>query len=1039
MQAFNKIGFHGGGRRPATGLQEWMTTLDGAGIPFFFAVPDATGGLVEAQAVAKDSAVDHTVVFRSLAGPPEPDFRKAPDVAASEHWATHKALFPPELDRSVTWVETSRLSSVTPANADWVGNFGIALAQLALGEGFKLAAFGFAPDQPRIGVWGKPGMVRFLALCAQHRDRLGISSNELSLKVDDIWFMRGEKIGRFNFVFRAADAVNLPRPTVLITAFGWTRDRAPAAVDTAVDDITSAADLYAKFPEIRGAALWSLGTRNFLARQVAKLIQPVTQMTLGTQFSTAVAKDLTPTPMSPVLAAAAPTAQPNARFLSDLTIPDDTEIAFGQVFTKKWLVENNGDATWGDGYALVFTEGTQMNADAERPLPLTLPGAKAVIAIDFTTPDRPGSYFSDWRFRDPDGHLFGDIVFTRITAVPPAPVGISNSRFVADVSIPDDSVIAAGAPITKTWRVKNTGTRAWGPGFTLRFTGGTAMTAVTTQPLPATQPGQEVDISLDLAAPAVAGSYYGDWRMFDDQGEPFGQTVFLRIIVPAAAGSSITAPISQRDPLWADKRLGHAGSPKTIGEWGCLLTCFAMTANALGQSTNPSQLNDAMITRGGFLNLFLTKWNALQDVYSGIVYDGRYEPRPDMLQLIDHSLSAGRPVSVQVDFTRDTPYTDNDQHWVLIVGKDGDDYRINDPWLWPPQEASLKQRYGRTGQPLQDAIMAAIFYRSTTAVSPVTPPVTPPSVALLQTGMNVNPDAPNSNPVDDDTFKGMSWVRLVFKVAARINPAERGDLEAAFRQYEPIVRKYRSMGVRTLFVINQETVWGIAPWTGNNAWDAYGNELADMAGRIADRFRRFGSDVAYQIWNEGDKRNNPASVFVEPEQFARVLKPVAAAIRAKSPESPVIFNGMATGPEESVAYIKRCRTACGGTLPVDAIGIHPYTRWATRAPFDWGLQYGTLAQAFAVYKRELPGLKFWITEIGVAADNEIGSEHYAAIADYMLDVYQHVGERYADLVPVLIWFAWSDWMRNAGVVTKDGARKDFVYNVFRRVRNREIW
>jgi hypothetical protein len=208
--------------------------------------------------------------------------------------------------------------------------------------------------------------------------------------------------------------------------------------------------------------------------------------------------------MSPVLAAAAPTAQPNARFLSDLTIPDDTEIAFGQVFTKKWLVENNGDATWGDGYALVFTEGTQMNADAERPLPLTLPGAKAVIAIDFTTPDRPGSYFSDWRFRDPDGHLFGDIVFTRITAVPPAPVGISNSRFVADVSIPDDSVIAAGAPITKTWRVKNTGTRAWGPGFTLRFTGGSAMTAATTQPLPATQPGREVDISLDLAAPALA-------------------------------------------------------------------------------------------------------------------------------------------------------------------------------------------------------------------------------------------------------------------------------------------------------------------------------------------------------------------------------------------------------------------------------------------------------------------------------------------------------------------------------------------------------
>jgi hypothetical protein len=38
----------------------------------------------------------------------------------------------------------------------------------------------------------------------------------------------------------------------------------------------------------------------------------------------------------------------------------------------------------------------------------------------------------------------------------------------------------------------------------------------------------------------------------------------------------------------------------------------------------------------------------------------------------------------------------------------------------------------------------------------------------------------------------------------------------------------------------------------------------------------------------------------------------------------------------------------------------------------------------------------------------------------------------------LIWFAWSDWMRNAGVVKKDGSRKDNVYAAFRAVRNREL-
>ena len=83
-------------------------------------------------------------------------------------------------------------------------------------------------------------------------------------------------------------------------------------------------------------------------------------------------------------------------------------------------------------------------------------------------------------------------------------------------------------------------------------------------------------------------------------------------------------------------------------------------------------------------------------------------------------------------------------------------------------------------------------------------------------------------------------------------------------------------------------------------------------------------------------------------------------------------------------------------------------------------------------------MPFWITELGVAADNEIGPQFYPAIGDYMKDVYSYVGERYTDLVPVVIWFAWSDWMRNAGIVDKNGQRKPQVYAAFRAVRNREL-
>ena len=83
-------------------------------------------------------------------------------------------------------------------------------------------------------------------------------------------------------------------------------------------------------------------------------------------------------------------------------------------------------------------------------------------------------------------------------------------------------------------------------------------------------------------------------------------------------------------------------------------------------------------------------------------------------------------------------------------------------------------------------------------------------------------------------------------------------------------------------------------------------------------------------------------------------------------------------------------------------------------------------------------MPFWITEIGVAADNEIGPTHYQDIGNYIRDVFKHVEERHSDLVPVIIWFAWSDWMRNAGIVKQDGQRKPHVYAAFRAVRNREL-
>lgn len=1059
MKVHNKIGFHTAAGGNPTGIGDYLHRLDAADIPFFIKAADGMTGLTDAQRIIHSRGGDgppHVLVYRrSVAAgdslppsgnPDVPDYEKEPEAAAAEHWAWHKQHLPPELDPNLVWIETINELRKEVKWADWIGEFAFHTGQRAVNEGHKFAAFGYSTGTPDKGAWETDGMLKYLELCQQHPEQLAVALHEYSLKTDDIWFLRGDHIGRFEKLFAACDKHRVRRPKVLITEWGWTHERVPRDVAKAIDDIKEVGELYARYPDVLGAAIWYLGPGfGGIANRAQKLIEPVTDFTLEHTFEVPDPDEETaPPPPSPrpgVSTARAATGQPNARYLKDVTIPDDTPMPAGRPFSKTWLVENIGNTTWNDSYRLVHTAGAPMSDDTSHSLPPLGPGEQGQVSVPMRAPRTPGAFFSDWRFQDGNGNLFGDIVYARILVeeIVGAMDGPLDSKFVADVTIPDDSRIEPGETFTKTWRVRNSGGRSWDPNHTLEFIGGTNMAEASSLPLPATAPGNKTEISIRMKAPQSPGMYFADWRMKDKNGDPFGEVIYVRIIVPSPAGETLAPPLSQRDSLWANQRLGHAGSPKTIGEWGCLLTCYAMFANSCGHEVTPAQLNHAMVTRGGFIDRYVTKWNALTEVYNSIIYNGKMDQSPQVPRYIDASLNAGNPVSVMVDFTRDTPYTANDQHWVLIVGKDGDDYRINDPWLVPAQEASLRDRYGRSGQPLWKAIRSAVFYRCRDRERrDAPPPGRDGEPDRLERGMNVNPDAPHSNPTDSDVLKGMDWVRFVFKIDARENESERGDINAAFAQYDDIMRDYNRIGVKSLIVLNQETIWGNAPWSGNGNWAGYAAQLAAAARRIAARYKRYGAEVAYEIWNEGDLQNNPASVYAPPEPFATVLQRVTQAIRAESPDSPLVFGGLATGPGESIDYLKACKRALNGPWPVDAIGIHPYGRWATQAPFDWGQQFGTLSQAFDQYRAAIGDMPFWITEMGVAADNEIGPAHYPEIGRYIRDVFQHVEERHTDLVPVVIWFAWSDWMRNAGIVDRNGNRKPHVYPAFRAVRNREL-
>lgn len=273
-----KIGFHTGMDGNTEGLFEYMQQLDSSGVPFFLKTVDNAEFVYYAQEMAKVSGIPHTLVFRAHSGTGNydydvPNYNLSPKEAARIHWEEHKAVFPPELDPSYVWIET--INEVDKDRSEWLAEFAIETAYLTMADGFKWAAFGWSSGEPEREHWEGPKMIEFLRLASSHPNSLAIALHEYSYSTDNIRNQFPHLIGRFQMLFDVCDQNNIPRPTVLITEWGWGAFEIPD-VDRAMEDIIWASELYSSYPQILGAATWYLGGGfNNIADQVQQLIDPL--------------------------------------------------------------------------------------------------------------------------------------------------------------------------------------------------------------------------------------------------------------------------------------------------------------------------------------------------------------------------------------------------------------------------------------------------------------------------------------------------------------------------------------------------------------------------------------------------------------------------------------------------------------------------------------------------------------------------------------------------------------------------------------------
>lgn len=101
-------------------------------------------------------------------------------------------------------------------------------------------------------------------------------------------------------------------------------------------------------------------------------------------------------------------------FVSDVTIPDNTQMDPGEAFTKTWKVQNSGSCAWDAGFKFQSSGGDAMGATA-----VTLPAAVAAgatydISVPMTAPSTTGTLRGNWRMSTASGQFFGDEVFVVI-------------------------------------------------------------------------------------------------------------------------------------------------------------------------------------------------------------------------------------------------------------------------------------------------------------------------------------------------------------------------------------------------------------------------------------------------------------------------------------------------------------------------------------------------------------------------------------------------------------------------------------------------
>jgi hypothetical protein len=190
---------------------------------------------------------------------------------------------------------------------------------------------------------------------------------------------------------------------------------------------------------------------------------------------------------------------------------------------------------------------------------------------------------------------------TKTPAPTATPVPCNRALFIADLTVHDGSLFPPDSQFSKDWRLKNTGSCDWTANYELVFYSGDKMDGASVTKLnQRVEPGETIDVSVDLTSPSNTGEYLGYWMLRSTNGNLFGLGA------------------NAKNPFWVDIKVIDPGNSYVYGFAEKLCDASWKEDNAplpcqgvVGAEENAVRLSDTIAMENGITEDELGLWMSL--------------------------------------------------------------------------------------------------------------------------------------------------------------------------------------------------------------------------------------------------------------------------------------------------------------------------------------------------------------------------------------------------------------------------------------------